>query len=150
MAPFFAMVISFVAKQKKDWPRREVKRSYFTSWRESNSAHRKFTGQLIRSVPVPVRLICIAVFIYVAINFALFLMNLEGGGPQAQNGRYYLKSHGLIIRELTEEEFHRFRAYELRGFAGHWILFSLIPTVYFAWGHRVESVSKTDRHEGEC
>ena len=106
--------------------------------------------EIIRSVPVSVRLVCIAVFIYVGINFGLFLMNSEGGGPQAQNGRYYLKSHGRIIRELREAEFHRFRAYELRGFSGHWILFSLIPTVYFAWSQKTESISTTDRHQAEC
>ena len=49
----------------------------------------------------------------------------------SENGTYFLHTRGTKIRDLTKEEHSRFLAYEVRGFSGTWILFSLIPAVYF-------------------
>lgn len=75
---------------------------------------------------------CFAVVVYTAVNFAVFI-NLMEGTPEVKNGRYYLHHHGQIIREITEVEYGRFRAYEVRGFSGHWMLFSLLPMVFFGY-----------------
>jgi hypothetical protein len=69
--------------------------------------------------------------IYTVVNFALFLYNVEGGSPDIRDGRYVLANHGKIIRELTEDEYHIQRVYVARGFSGHWILFYLLPALYF-------------------
>jgi hypothetical protein len=145
MAAFFAMMINLVAKQKRDRSRSKWHWIY-TGWRESASVQRRVLREIARSVPLVVRLICVAVFIYVGINFTLSLKNLEGGGPQARNGHYYLESHGHIMRELTSEEYRRFSTYELRLFSGHWIFFALIPAVYFAWGYRLNSPREPKKH----
>lgn len=132
MVAFGAMVLILVAKQKAKRPARKAGESYLTWWSNSKNENQKYMTEIIRSAPKTIRILCAGVFLYALVNFALFMINSEGGGPFAENGKYYLKSHGHIIRELSEKEFYRFQAYELRGFSGHWILFSLIPTAYFA------------------
>jgi hypothetical protein len=136
MIVFGAMVITLAAKQKGARPLHKPGESYFAWWSSSQSASRTYMAQIIKSVSMTIRILCAAVFIYTLVNFALFIKYSEGGGPFTENGKYYLKSHGHIIRELSEQEFYRFRSYELRGFSGHWILFSFIPAVYFLTLHR--------------
>jgi hypothetical protein len=144
---FGAMVMILVAKKKGKRPARESGESYLTWWSNSIYEDQNYMTVIIRSVPMTIRILCAGVFLYTLVNFALFMINSEGGGPFAENDKYYLKSHGHIIRELSEQEFYRFRAYELRGFSGHWILFSLIPTIYFAHIRRtddtLENISKS-------
>jgi hypothetical protein len=63
-------------------------------------------------------------FVYAFVNFAIFLVLVEGGGPHERDGKYFLTSHGTVLRELSEAEYHQQRAYVVRGFSGHWMLFS--------------------------
>ena len=56
---------------------------------------------------------------------------MEGVSPAEKEGRYYLHSHEKKIQDLDEGEHRRFRAYEVRGFSGHWMLFSVIPMTFF-------------------
>ena len=56
---------------------------------------------------------------------------MEGVIPAEKEGRYYLHGHGRKIRDLEEGEYRQFRAYEVRGFSGHWMLFSVIPMTFF-------------------
>ena len=65
-----------------------------------------------------------AFFIYALVNFGLFAVLTEGGGPHEENGKFWITSHGRILRELSEAEYHRQRACVVRGFSGHWMLFS--------------------------
>jgi hypothetical protein len=61
---------------------------------------------------------------YAIVNFAIFMVLIEGGSPHERDGKYFLTSHGTVLRELSEEEYHRQQAYVVRGFSGHWMLFS--------------------------
>jgi hypothetical protein len=61
---------------------------------------------------------------YALVNFAVFMVLVEGGGPHERDGKYFLTSHGTVLRELNEAEYHQQRAYIVRGFSGHWMLFS--------------------------
>jgi hypothetical protein len=61
---------------------------------------------------------------YAFLNFVLFIILTEGGGPHQEKDKFVLQSHGRVIRELTEKEFHQQQAYVVRGFSGHWMLFS--------------------------
>ncbi len=70
-----------------------------------------------------------AAFIYTFFNF--FTAFQSGGTPDIRNGEYVLHNHGRIIRHLTEAEYHQERARVARGFSGHWLLFYLIPALYF-------------------
>jgi hypothetical protein len=63
-------------------------------------------------------------FVYALVNFGLFMVLNEGGQPHFRDGKYVLTSHGKVIRELTEAEFHRHQAYVVRGFSGHWMFFA--------------------------
>jgi hypothetical protein len=71
------------------------------------------------------------IFVYAIINFAVFMVNTDGGSPVAENGRYLLMEHGKLIREITATEFAAFKANEVRGFSGHWLVFYFVPAAYF-------------------
>ena len=126
---FGFMVFSLVAKQQRQ-KKEPVKGSLRFGVRNAGQS-KAFLAQEIGSAPRAMRIACVTTFIYAIINFAFFLILMEGGGPEAKKGTFYLETHGQEIREITKEEYHRFRAYEVRGFSGHWMLFSLFSTTYF-------------------
>jgi hypothetical protein len=45
------------------------------------------------------------------------------GSPDIIDGKYVLENHGTLIRELSEVEYFKLRANEIRGFSGHWMVF---------------------------
>jgi hypothetical protein len=71
--------------------------------------------------------------------FGYALLNVFLCGPYTGNGavadvaggQYMLTSHGHVLARLTEREYHAHRAYELRFFSGVWLVFYLMPTLYF-------------------
>ena len=67
---------------------------------------------------------------YAVVNFLLFFLLSSGGTPDIWDGKYVLHSHGNLIRELSEREYHLQQAYVLRGFSGHWMIFYLSPALY--------------------
>ena len=67
---------------------------------------------------------------YAVLNFALFAYLMEGH-PGESNGKYYIHDHGRKIRDISEDEYIRFNALLTRGFSGHWLIFSLLPFVFF-------------------
>jgi hypothetical protein len=84
-------------------------------------------------------------FIYAFINFAIFFFLSKDGSPEIINGKYVLQSGTLIIKELTESEYHWQQAYILRGFSGHWMIGYLIPALYFWYpkpSSRLKSMAK--------
>jgi len=81
-------------------------------------------------------LVVILTVMYTFLNFALFLGLTRGLTAERRGSHYYLHSHGAKVRDITAAEYHRHRALWLRGFSGHWILFSLIPFVYFRYVRR--------------
>ncbi len=71
------------------------------------------------------------IFIYVIVNFVLFILASKGGSPSIHDGKFVLQDHGRLIREITASEYASFRANEVRGFSGHWIFFYFVPFAYF-------------------
>lgn len=71
------------------------------------------------------------VFIYAIVNFVVFMFLSHGGVPAIRDGQFILHSHGKLVRVLTEQEYHVQRAYVVRGFSGHWLVFYLVPALYF-------------------
>lgn len=74
-------------------------------------------------------------FAYAIVNFIIFMILVHGGSPQIRDGQYVLADHGRIIRQISATEYHRMQAYVVRGFSGHWMLFSsaamtLLTAVY--------------------
>ncbi len=56
------------------------------------------------------------------------------GAPEFRDGKYVLHSHGRVIREITEEEFHRAEVDEVRNFAAFWLVAAWGPLVFFWLG----------------
>ncbi|MHC4404738.1 MAG: hypothetical protein ACYTG0_34235 [Planctomycetota bacterium] len=81
--------------------------------------------RLLSAAPRWTKILTVILFACATVNFIVAMVLLEGAGPeQREDGSYVLKDHGRILRELTEEEYWRYRSYEARLFAGHWVLFS--------------------------
>lgn len=61
--------------------------------------------------------------LYVFVVFVWFLIFSEGGHPSMENGKYVLMNKSVVVRELTEQEFHYQRGLVIRGFSSAWLLF---------------------------
>jgi hypothetical protein len=85
----------------------------------------------LATVPAWVKPAGAILFAYVAANFAYFMYRSGDGSPVEELGRYYLKDHGRIVRELSAAEYAAARIAVLRGFSGHWLVFYFAPAVYF-------------------
>jgi hypothetical protein len=88
-------------------------------------------SQFRAALPGWAGVLLICVFAYAIVNFGLLFLHTEGGSPSESNGAFVLQSHGKVIRQLTEAEYHLQRAYIIRGFSGHWLVFYLVPALYF-------------------
>ena len=75
-----------------------------------------------KHTPNWMRLITIGGLIYAFFNFMSF-MYTQPGSPEIQNGNYVLLSHDQPLKTLTKQEYHHYKANEIRGFSGHWIAF---------------------------
>jgi hypothetical protein len=77
---------------------------------------------LWRSSPRWLRRLIALLAIYMIV-IALFHVDIsEGGQPDIIDGRFYLTSHGRILRELTEAQYHLQNARVVRGFSVWWML----------------------------
>lgn len=66
----------------------------------------------------------VCLFAYAIINFATFFFLMHEGQPtREEDGTFAIKNHGRFVRNISEQEYHRYRGYEVRGFSGHWMLF---------------------------
>ena len=73
--------------------------------------------------------------IYAILNFVICLGLMEGGSPELTASGYILSNHGAIIRPLTEVEYWKMKAYELRLFTGHFLVFLGVPMLYFRYAN---------------
>ena len=132
--PFFGMIWAINSGQP------EVERQFNEGWwgwsRRRNEEAQKHMRNLIKRCPSGVRIFSIVLFVYVFINFFTFMGETTQGSPTEKNGKFYISNHGRIIREIDEKEYLRLKAYEVRGFSGHWMVFSYVPFVYFRFIHR--------------
>lgn len=82
----------------------------------------------------------IVAFIYMIVNFVVFIILTHAGSPYKENGRYVLRDHGKFVRSITQAQYHRYRAYEVRGFSGHWVFFYLAAVTTLVSGIRYRSL----------
>ena len=80
-------------------------------------------GKYLNYTPKIVLIAPIFFMIYAGVNFYIFMMIGEGGGPNIMDGKYVISNHGNIIREITAVEYQKFQANEIRGFSGLWMAF---------------------------
>lgn len=78
---------------------------------------------VFKQTPPVVAAIAIAGFFYAIVNFSLFFFTSEFGVAEFKDGQYILQNHGHLIKTLTEQEYHHYKANQVRGFSGHWIAF---------------------------
>ena len=90
-----------------------------------------FWNKIFADMPRWARYTIKAFFAYALINFALFFFLSKGGTPEVRDGKYVLHNHGQVIRELSEDEYELQKAYVVRGFSGHWMVFYLVPALVF-------------------
>jgi len=87
---------------------------------------------MVKFFPKPLVILTAFFLFYTLFNFLFSMSLLQGGGPNIINGEYVLSNHGKILRTLTEVEYYKFQAHELRAFSGHWMLFfSVSITILF-------------------
>ena len=88
---------------------------------------------VLASMPRWATSLAVLLMVYAVVNFFLSFVLSEGGAnPDVWDGKYVLQSHGKLVRELSEREYHLQLAYQLRGFSGHWMIFYLLPAL-FSW-----------------
>jgi hypothetical protein len=68
---------------------------------------------------------------YIMVNFLVSAHLMGNGSAAIVQGRYVLQNHGRLVDYLSEREYHLHKAYELRLFSGGWLIFYLLPAVYF-------------------
>jgi hypothetical protein len=100
----------------------------------SHAAKRSNFNDAFADAPPWMRTLSKLLFAYMFVNFAIFAFMMRGGSPHREDGRYVLSSHGRVSRQISEEEYHRYRGYEVRGFSGHWMGFYAMGMTLIASG----------------
>ncbi|MCF6142509.1 hypothetical protein L1S34_14550 [Flavobacterium sp. K77] len=100
-------------------------------YQESSLANRMntigFYKIVFKETPTWMSSIAIGGLVYAFINFMLFLSS-QDGTPDIKDGQYLLQNHGQLIKTLTLQEYHHYKANEIRGFSGHLIAFYGVAT----------------------
>ncbi len=123
--PFFAMVLALRAETKGI---------------DKHAIQRK-----LASVPSWAKVLFIFFFLYTPVNFFRSLWMTGGARAEQSATGYVLTSHGQIIRHVTPEEALDNQAVETRMFSGHWMMFYLLPAMFFlARREPVVSVHRSD------
>jgi hypothetical protein len=77
-----------------------------------------------------IAIILLVLFVYVFFNFYFSVNKLTNGTPEILDGKYVLNNHGEIT-EVDKKQYVEMSYTQLKAFSGHWIIFSVIPLVYF-------------------
>lgn len=131
--PFGCMVVVLSARQREE--SKGINKSLTERIGERYAEAFGAIGRVVRMMPTHVLMLGIVLLIYVPINFLLFINHTWKGSPIEDRGRYYLSDHVTYVRELTRAEYDKYQAYVVRGFSGHWMVFSFLPLVYFLFVH---------------
>jgi hypothetical protein len=110
--PFFALVLALRAEMK-GVPSREAKR------------------HLLNVLPRWGKVLVLVTFYYAVVNFGLFMLRTDGAATQRADGSFVISSHGRVVRQISREEAVENEARTARGFSGHWMVFYLLPAMYF-------------------
>ena len=87
----------------------------FTNRRIGSLPRREQGAARIRGTPRMMRAVLRPLFAYTAFNFFFTIFVLQGGhSPTIRDSTFALQDSGRIVRALTEREYHRYRAYEVR------------------------------------
>jgi hypothetical protein len=93
-----------------------------------------------------VGIILLLIFIYVFINFYMSINILKNGLPEIANGEYVLNNHGEIV-EIDKSQYVKMCYTQIKAFSGHWIIFSIIPYIYFRDKKKSNEVNNEENKE---
>ncbi len=88
-----------------------------------------FLRDMLPRIKITWIFLVIVLFVYGIGNF-FYHSSRVSGNPMKENGKYILFNHGAVT-EISELQYHRYKCLYLRIFSGHWLLFSIIPLLYF-------------------
>lgn len=114
----FVVWLPAVLKLRKDEELKAYQQSDF--WSRMNPLG--FYKIIFRHTPTWLIIIAIGGFFYAMINFWLF-MDSHLGTPDIKDGQYVIQYRGELVKILTEQEYIHYKANEVRGFSGHWLVF---------------------------
>ena len=115
--PFFGMIIS----AKTNYP---------------NLEKGGFNKLLFSNLPLYLNWFTKLVFVYAVLNFIFSISLLEEGSPTIKDGIYILENKGSYVRDISLSEYYSLKRMELRAFSGHWLVFFLLPALYFKYANK--------------
>ncbi len=87
--------------------------------------------QIREATPRVARVAVTATMVYVFGNFFWCMYELREGQPTMGSSGPHLNNHGEYVRPISIDEYRRLVGVEMRLFSGHWIIFALVPAIYF-------------------
>lgn len=124
-AAFYFARDEFPARRRLSFSVGAIASQYQEVWR--------FYGRFLRPVPLWARVLFVVLAAYVGFNFNANLPPPDFSSLKTSSGRYYeVKKNGSSI-ELTKSNYEERRRQEARLFSGHWLIFSLVPVLFFAF-----------------
>lgn len=76
-------------------------------------------------------MLVLGLFFYAIVNFMLFAALGPRGTPAFDGTKYVERHRGGEEREITAAEYRRLRAWQVRGFSGHWLVFYAASAALF-------------------
>jgi hypothetical protein len=92
---------------------------------------RELMRRLLGMVPIWARVLFLVAFYYAIVNFGLFMVRPGGASFGRRASETVVTEHGRATRKPTPEEVAQHETLVARGFSGHWMVFYLIPTLFF-------------------
>jgi hypothetical protein len=136
----FAVWIPAILKLRKD----EELQAFQQSQKQRNTRTNpiRFFKIMFRHTPTWLTVLAIGGFFYTFINMVM-LMPSQSGVPDIQNGHYVLHNHGQLIKTLTAQEYHYYKASVIRGFSGHWLAFyGIAAAILFPFNRQTNDLNQ--------
>ena len=116
----------------------------FVSCSQRTLGNRPTLSDLRAAFPGWVIIATILLAIYAWIGFLAGTAPLPaaGGVPTERDHKYVIANHGVVLREISAAQYHAFEASNLRGLSSLWLLFYFLPTAYFVFRNKDESVTE--------
>jgi hypothetical protein len=115
----------------------------------ATSKRRGFDGlfETLQKAPGWLGIIVLIGCFYAMIN-CIWFVSLPSGMPQIKNGQYVFSDKGQFIKTLTVQEYHQYRAKELRGISGLWLVFyGLAAAALFPYSLGLQPSDAANTHQ---
>jgi multisubunit Na+/H+ antiporter MnhG subunit len=123
--PFGTMIIKTVFNKDKIKKSKNEKISYFENYNPL-TLFKKY----LPNINPKFGIIIFALFVYVFINFFASVNKMKNGTADILDGKYVLNNHDKVM-EIDKKEYVEMKYTQIKTFSGHWIVFSIIPFLYF-------------------